>query len=104
MNSSQSDRLKSKTIKKGLRVLHVLREGKGLSNKTVEMGFEVNLIEGRFKGKTPGVFLGGVTVAAYLSSEDKLEWTYEALAESVLRIDKATLDAKISELRPDAEL
>ena len=58
INQSIEDRTKSRTIKRGLRCLHLLREELSVPAKVFDLGCEVNLLEGArswsFRGRSQG--------------------------------------------------
>ena len=98
INQSADDRLKSRCIKRGLRALHLLREEAGVAATVTELGVEVPLVEGRFKGKEPGVFLGGKRVAHHDEVKDSLEWNFRELKDSSLGVNQLDLEAKMGEM------
>ena len=100
INQSVEDRTRSKTIKRGLRCLHLLREEQSVPAKTLDLGFEVNLLEDKFKGKDTGIMIGGIKAASYDAEKDALVWQWKVFKESVLGLEKEEFEKKWEEIKP----
>ena len=98
ITQSVEDRTRSKTIKRGLRCLHLLREELNVPAKILDLGYEVSLLEGKFKGRDTGILVGGLKAASYDAVTDTLSWEWKVLKESVLGLEKDKLEKKWKEV------
>ena len=100
MNQPVEARNVSRTINRAVHCLHKLRELAGVPEKVQEQGFDLKLIEGRYRGKVIGAQISGVFVAIVNAQTLAIVWDYPKIAASPLRATEVQINTMMSSLTP----
>ena len=100
MNQPIESRNLSKAINRAIRCLHLLREKAGIPETTMEQGYPLKVIEGRYKGRTLGALACGTFVAVISESTLTTTWDFPKLKDSIIAATEAEVNQMLSTITP----